>query len=62
METRTVTIPLDQYAVILMLREYHKKHDRGEIVIKIDGSKISSIHYTKTHRPLEIVEELEATA
>ena len=39
--TRTVTVPLDVYAVVVMCLEYHDI--RGQIIVNLDGRKIASI-------------------
>jgi hypothetical protein len=56
--TKSVVVPLEVYAVIIQCNEYLNMKKRGQIVIKFDGSKITSVDTTQTRRPETILSDV----
>lgn len=58
-EVKMVQIPLDQYAIVLVIQNELKLHHRGEVIVKLDGSKIQSIETRRAGiRPECVLQEL----
>ncbi len=58
-EFKTIQIPMDQYAIVLMIQNELRLHHRGEVIVRLDGSKIQSIETRRAGiRPECVLREL----